>query len=404
MDIISTLPDAILCHILSFLETKQAVATSILSERWKHLWLSVPVLDFSNTRLTDQEANFRFNDFVYSVLLSRDSALPIKIFRLYVANTNPLHNNLNMPSFAKWINFVLQRGGVEYLDLYVDMSTWPILPITIFSCTTLVVLKIHFFWVVDHRFSTVLLLPSLKTLHLQLIKFPKHQDFMLLLAKFPNLEDLQISCLCFDSEDSLSCNEWKNFSLSNLTKAVVDSSYFKFPMKVLHNVRSLSMCIAQAHCFNDAIPTFHNLTCMHLDSLNSRCHFLVEVFKHCPKLQELYVDEDDMNSDDQTWTGNWVDPDFVPQCLSLHFRVCYLSSFLGLQSELQLARYILKNARVLQTMRICTIGEPEIKELLSSFPRASSSCKLTFVHLPRDFSSVSDSSLDAHESSIGSNA
>jgi hypothetical protein len=240
MDIISTLPDAVLCHVLSFLETKQAVATSILSKRWKHLWLSVPVLDFSNTHVTNQEANFLFNDFVYSVLLSRDSAIPIKIFRLFVMHNHTLH-----VSFAKWINFVLQRG-VEYLDLQVGTGS-SILPINIFSCTTLVVLKLRFF-LLDPRFSSVLLLlPSLKTLHLRFIRFPNHQDFMLLLAQCPNLEDLRVTDIYFyDEEDSRSCDKWKNFTLSNLTKADVDSSYFDFPMKALHNVQSLSMCIYTA--------------------------------------------------------------------------------------------------------------------------------------------------------------
>jgi len=242
-DRISTLPDAVLCHILSFLKTKQAVATSILSNRWKHLWLSVPVLDFRHTRLTDQEANFRFNDFVYSILLSRDASLPIKSFRLYVMYNFIQPFNLRIPSFAKWINFVLQCGGLECLELHVGMTGWPILPITI-------------------RFSSILSLPPLKTLNLQSITLPKQQDFMFLLANCPNLEDLLISDLDFDyrevslnsdyeedslssdyEEDSLSCSKWKSFSLSNLTKAEVDSSYFQFPMKALQNVQSLSMCI-----------------------------------------------------------------------------------------------------------------------------------------------------------------
>ena len=264
-DRISTLPDAVLCHILSFLKTKQAVATSILSNRWKHLWLSVPVLDFHHTRLTDQEANFHFNDFVYSILMSRDASLPIKSFRLYVMYNFIQPFNLRIPSFAKWINFVLQCGGLECLELHVGMTGWPILPITIFSCTTLVVLKLRFFYVVDHRFYSILSLPLLKTLNLQSITLPKQQDFMFLLANCPNLEDLLISDLDFDygevslssdyeedslssdyEEESLSCSKWKSFSLSNLTKANVDSSYFQFPMKSLQNVQSLSMCILTA--------------------------------------------------------------------------------------------------------------------------------------------------------------
>ena len=253
-DRISTLPDSVLCHILSFLETKQAVATSILSNRWKYLWLSVPVLDFSITRLTDKDDNFRFNDFVYSVLLSRDATVSIKSFRLYVIYDYNEHVTLRIPSFTKWINIVLQRG-VEYLDLHVDIYGWPILPNTIFNCTTLVVLRLNFFWI-DPSCSSVLLLPSLKTLHLQFTTFPKHQDFMSLLGNCPNLEDLLISDLWFDykedslrfdyEEDSLSCSKWKSFSLSNLTKADVDSTFFQFPMKLLQNVQSLSMCILTA--------------------------------------------------------------------------------------------------------------------------------------------------------------
>jgi hypothetical protein len=42
----------------------------------------------------------------------------------------------------------------------------------------------------------------------------------------------------------------------------------------------------------------------------------------------------------------------------------------------------LKNAKVLQTMGIYTIGPPGIEEIISSFPRASSLCKLTIVDYP----------------------
>ncbi|KAK2972327.1 hypothetical protein RJ640_014385 [Escallonia rubra] len=45
-DWLSNLPDEILCHILSFLPTKNAVATSILSSRYSSLWSCIPVLDF----------------------------------------------------------------------------------------------------------------------------------------------------------------------------------------------------------------------------------------------------------------------------------------------------------------------------------------------------------------------
>ncbi|KAG8379835.1 hypothetical protein BUALT_Bualt07G0130700 [Buddleja alternifolia] len=44
IDRISNLPDELLCHILSFLPTKKAVATAILSTKWKNLFPLIPNL------------------------------------------------------------------------------------------------------------------------------------------------------------------------------------------------------------------------------------------------------------------------------------------------------------------------------------------------------------------------
>ena len=47
VDRISGLPDELLCHILSFLPTKLAFTTTIISKRWTLLCYSVSVLDFN---------------------------------------------------------------------------------------------------------------------------------------------------------------------------------------------------------------------------------------------------------------------------------------------------------------------------------------------------------------------
>jgi hypothetical protein len=43
---ISNLPNNVLIHILSFLSTKNAIKTSILSTKWRHLWTYLSVFDF----------------------------------------------------------------------------------------------------------------------------------------------------------------------------------------------------------------------------------------------------------------------------------------------------------------------------------------------------------------------
>ncbi|CAI8609651.1 unnamed protein product [Vicia faba] len=51
LDKLSDFSDSILIHILSFLNTKDSVQTSILSKRWNHVWKYIPLLTFIESRL-----------------------------------------------------------------------------------------------------------------------------------------------------------------------------------------------------------------------------------------------------------------------------------------------------------------------------------------------------------------
>ncbi|KAK1661843.1 hypothetical protein QYE76_050002 [Lolium multiflorum] len=48
-DRLSDLPDCLIHTILSFLNSRQVVRTSVLSRRWRHLWRSVPCIDIDFT-------------------------------------------------------------------------------------------------------------------------------------------------------------------------------------------------------------------------------------------------------------------------------------------------------------------------------------------------------------------
>ncbi|XP_057427461.1 FBD-associated F-box protein At5g22730-like [Lotus japonicus] len=364
-DRISKLPDEVLCQILSFLPTEDAVATSVLCKRWSSLWLSVPTLDFDDYRyLKGKKLKLQssFINFVYAIILSRALHQPIKNFTLSV-----ISEECPYPDVKVWLNAAMQRQ-VENLDICLSLST---LPCSILSCTTLVVLKLSD--VKFHVFSCVDL-PSLKTLHLELVVILNPQSLMDLLYGCPVLEDLEIDEIPFVSDDGPSF-EGKVKSLSKLVRAEVFLyDDFCIPVEAFRNVQVLHL----NQCDAD-IPVFHNLIHMKLFFGHSiTWSVALDMLNHCPKLQTVVFDLTSHDEDDV-----WLDPSFVPECFSSHLRKCFLRDFEGLECHMRFARYVLKNSTSLRTMTIhsmCQNREKEhemIKEF-ASYPRSSSICELLF--------------------------
>lgn len=53
-DMISGLPEALICHILSFLPIEDSALTSVLSKKWRYLFVYRPNLDFYGSVLYQQ--------------------------------------------------------------------------------------------------------------------------------------------------------------------------------------------------------------------------------------------------------------------------------------------------------------------------------------------------------------
>ncbi|KAL9294374.1 putative F-box/LRR-repeat protein [Arabidopsis thaliana] len=194
-DTISDLPEALICHILSFLPIEDSALTSVLSKKWQHLFAFRPNLEFDDAVVylnPDGERNeTMFENFVDRVL-SLQGDYPINKFSLTCRDfTDPT-------CVSRWISNVMERG-VSDLDLrcivYWDNGT---MPPDIFVSKALVHLRIE---TGNGAFIDVedVFLPNLKTLYLNKVLL-RHSDngFVKLITSCHVLEDLFIMNICWD--------------------------------------------------------------------------------------------------------------------------------------------------------------------------------------------------------------
>ncbi|XP_045822421.1 F-box/FBD/LRR-repeat protein At4g00160-like [Trifolium pratense] len=196
-DRISELPDHIVSHILSFLPTKLAATTSILSKRWKSVWHSVLTLDFDDQTFKDFDS---LTNFMISTMSSRDIKLPIHSFTFKCVNESS-------PYDLKVLNLcailAVQYGKLENLSLHMPLHSIVkglrnpnVIHLSpyIFSCKTLQVLHLNCLILEDISFQP-LDLPLLKTLRWEFVLFKNINHVIELLSSCPILEEF-VLCVC----------------------------------------------------------------------------------------------------------------------------------------------------------------------------------------------------------------
>ncbi|KAL9315467.1 hypothetical protein ACSQ67_016468 [Phaseolus vulgaris] len=144
----------------------------------------------------------------------------------YVVTSNDFPYHL----FKKWVRIIIQRG-IE--QLYIEIPRALEVPHIIWSCKTLVVLKLY-------RLSMDVFvkvhMPALKTLHLDFLFISKSQYFAEIFHGCPNLEDFRAYHIFLDNK--LEGIEFQ--TMPKLVKADLKLDYvFEFPLKVVSNVEHL---------------------------------------------------------------------------------------------------------------------------------------------------------------------
>ncbi|CAG7879732.1 unnamed protein product [Brassica rapa] len=198
-DMISFLPDHLLCQILSHVPTKTAVVTSVLSTRWRTIWLWTPVLDLH----THDFPNFyAFASFISRFLyFSKGSSClhklkldlrfgrPIQYISSELRNLEFVSRRYLDPSYliTQWINNAVK---VQHLDiLFLHPRIVDMMPLSIYTCVTLVSLKLCN---VSLAASEYVSLPRLKIMHLVDNVYANDAFLEKLISSCPVLEDLTV--------------------------------------------------------------------------------------------------------------------------------------------------------------------------------------------------------------------
>ncbi|CAL9223988.1 unnamed protein product [Arabidopsis halleri] len=202
---ISDLSDDLLVKILSFLPTKVAVSTSVLSKQWMFIWMWLPKLEFGFSRRSKYAC---LRDFI-------DKNLPL--------HKAPIIESLCLSSFCgslqpedlkSWVGIAVSRYVRELSIDYLDRS-FALMPCSLYRCKSLVTLKLIRETILLDVPPTVCL-PSLKTLRLDKVTYSKDESLRLLLSCCPVLEDLFIDSDYYSQlvniPENVSCSlySWKS--------------------------------------------------------------------------------------------------------------------------------------------------------------------------------------------------
>ncbi|XVF03936.1 hypothetical protein REPUB_Repub05bG0036400 [Reevesia pubescens] len=386
LDRISDLPDVILSRILSFLSTKEAVGTSILSTRWRYLFALVSNLDFElNDELLERRNKRKsttiksFVSFVNRVLFFHNTGM--ENFRLKCGQA------VDSSHVYGWISAALWRG-VQHLDLNISIGKFKFretLPVVLFNCSTLVTLKLDFSSVLDVPNSVCF--PNLKMLHLKSIEFINDDSVKSLFSSCISLEEMVIE----------GCN------MKNISKFTISHPLLKRSTILdLYNSDSIYWIVIDTPTlenfkYNDYVAAGYLLN--NLQSLVSAdIDIIVEdgtigdshhqadettaFFRGIRSVQSL-----NLSSSSVKEVLSYL-PEVVPSCLSFNLKAIEISEFNAEKDCIEKAKYILKNARVLEKLTIRTTRSyPSIsekqklkisQELLGS-PRKSKRCCILIV-------------------------
>ncbi|CAN7106578.1 unnamed protein product, partial [Brassica rapa subsp. narinosa] len=293
LDRLSDLPDELLCKILSDLTTKESVCTSVLSKRWRNVWLNVPVLDLDSRKFPYKNVFKSFMD----RFLGSENEQQLERFEL-VYNVYK-HDESR---FESWIDAAVIRRRVRHLVVHNKVNDDKLLkmPPSLLSSERLVNLNLYCV-LLDHPESVFL--PCLKIMRLKGVRYNGGDSTMeTLISNCPVLEELSI-VYCDDLESvCVRSQSLKSFKLRNwyddsdgrvvaidaprlecltLTDHVSDNF-------IIHSIGP-SAKVIHDYCEMEQLPHFSNLSFLHARFQETAWEMLPAFLGSCPNLQSVVL-------------------------------------------------------------------------------------------------------------------
>ncbi|XP_057459052.1 F-box/FBD/LRR-repeat protein At5g56420-like isoform X1 [Lotus japonicus] len=418
VDRINSLPDSVLCHILSFLPTRTSVTTSLVCRRWRHLWEDVQVLN-----LCDGLVPFNsFAIFVNSVFTLR-KCLNIRKFCLTCAYS--CVDFLSSNSVSTWVRASIGPHLEELcLTLYSYDGHEFVVPRTLFTCNNLVSLSLC--KGINIPNLSLVHLPSLKVLKLDIDSVDSIET---LLHGCPVLETIDLS---FSSERFTKLRFPPSLKRLNFVVQNAVGTYLEFDTACLNYLSITHIFSFFACSFGDlhrvveakldvyVTDYFYNMLLKLLQALSGTNHlvlglsttkgllrapafdfpkfsylhklelifpyfdlsFMVNILEKCHMLRLLTI----LNQNEQELSNlqSWGQPPIEPSSHVLNLASIHYKGYQGFVDEQDFVAYVLRRCIILETIIISpdnllsTRRKYKILKKLSELSRSSSMCELKF--------------------------
>ncbi|XP_020967265.1 F-box protein At4g09920-like isoform X3 [Arachis ipaensis] len=383
MNRISLLPNSILCDILSYLPIKEAVSTSILSRRWRHVWKDLQILDIDD-RLFWSRRRYRFDSYVNAILTQRNADYPIQNFRL-------TSHESSEDLILTWLDAVI---GPHLQELYLRIGLMRAikLPESIFTCVLLKSLVLrHGIYLDNYPEFPNVYLPSLKNLHLD----PVDVDPSKLLSGCPVLENLKLILQNTTREGSYVYaptiqmpRTLKSLTFEDYTSLMEEIGVRKLYTPFLEYLRMTTVASPKLQV---SVINFPNMVEAHLEI----CHERVEHGVWVPKLLQALRETKLLALKYATTQGHYshpveeyngpTPPTMVPNCVTSYLKSFEFGEYQDTADEHEFIAYLLQRGLVLKNLTIHLESNLDqetkynIVKGLSAIPKGSTICQLNFI-------------------------